>query len=586
MTWTRSFGIALAGAACLAAPAAAQLARVQASPNAPKLLVAPFGRLMAQDSDLAMTVSDGLRERMRLDHADDFLTVQKKAMCDILVESGFPCTTGLEQTVVGQLARFANARYVVDGMIFPRGGDSVLVLARLVQAFGTAPLAATVSVQVSKARISSSTGSQLADRLADKYRAFERITNCNNAREQKNYSRAMDEANRALRYDAQSGGAFLCIALALQEQGASTDSVQVVYERAHDADSMNTVVARQLARIYDTKGDTLQLLHMLHHILEVDVNDNELRIQTAQLYVHRHFPDSAVMLLNQALNRNPNQFDLVQAKAISFAAGEQFDSAAATMRLAGDIDSTKVDSLFFERAIAFCTAAGDTAHLLSWEQRMTQHMPTYTANWYRYGTGLLAHGDTTAAQAAIKQFMTLAPSDARGHLVYATLLLAQAAKDTSQHALNDSAVAHAKLAGEADSTFRPGVAPIFLRLGAQALQPPPNFLRADSLLTIAKAWSGPATASTAAFYLGVAQFSLGLAAVQQAGKMQGPRLPQATRDSACALTKSGSDYLELSEPNLSANASVNRELANSFLTYMPQLRAAIPQLNRAFKCPS
>jgi tetratricopeptide (TPR) repeat protein/TolB-like protein len=586
MRWTRSFGIALAGAACLAAPAAAQLARVQASPNAPKLLVAPFGRLQAQDSDLAMTVGDGLRERMRIDHTDDFQTVQKKAMCDILTESGFACTTGLEQTVIAQLARFANARYVVDGMLYPRGGDSVLILARLVQAVGTSPLSATASVVLAKARVTGSTGSQLADRLADKFRAFEQVTNCRNARDQKNYARALDAASRALRYDPQSGGALLCTALVMQDQGASTDSVQVVFERAHDADSMNSVVARQLARIYQEKGDTLQLLHMLHHILQVDVADNELRIETARLFVARHFPDSAVMLLDQGLARNPNQFDLVQAKAISFAAAEKWDSAAANMRSAADIDSTKIDSLFFERIIAFYDAAHDTVHVLNWERRMTEHVPGYTANWYRYGTGLLAHGDTTGAQAAIKQFMTLAPGDGRGHLVYATLLLAQAARDTANHALNDSALAHARMAGEADSSYRPGVAPIFLRLGAQALQPPPNYLRADSLLTLAKEWSGPQTAPTAGFYLGVAQFQLGLAAVQEAGRRQGPRVPPAVRDSACALVRSATDYLNLSEPNVSANASVNRELANSLLTYMPQLRGALPQLNRAFKCPS
>jgi tetratricopeptide (TPR) repeat protein len=587
MTWTRSFGIALAGAACLAAPAAAQLARVQASPNAPKLLVAPFGRLMPQDSDLAMTVGDGLRERMRLDHTEDFQTVQKKAMCDILTESGFACTTGLEQTVIAQLARFANARFVVDGMLYPRGGDSVLVLARLVQAIGTSPLSATASVQVPKARISSSTGSGLADRLADKYRAFEQITNCRNAREQKNFSRAMDAANRALRYDPQSGGAFLCIAQVLQDQGASVDSVQVVYERAHDADSMNTVVARQLAKIYADKGDTTQLLHMLHHILAVDVNDNELRIQTAQLYVQRHFPDTAVVLLDQALARNPNQYDLVSAKAISFAAGEKFDSAAATMRLAAEIDSTKIDSLFLERIIAFYDAAHDTTHVLDWQRRMTQHVPAYTANWYRYGTGLLAHGDTAAAKEAIRQFMTLAPGDGRGHLVYGTLLLAEAAKDSTQPALYDSAVAHAKLAGEADSLYRSAAANIYLRVGVLALQAPPNYPRADSLLTVAKEWGQGQPQQTATFYAGVAEFQRGYAAVTEAqSKIRDAQRNAAVKDTACGLVKTAGDFLNQAEPSITSAAAVNRELANQLLNYLPQLRTPLPQMVRVLKCPS
>ncbi len=587
MTWTRSLGIALAGAACLAAPAAAQLARVQPSPNAPKLLVAPFGRLQAQDSDLAMAVSDGLRERLRLDHTEDFQTVQKKAMCDILVESGFACTTGLEQNVIGQLARFANARYVVDGMLYPRPGDSLLVLARLVQAVGTAPLASTASVVVAKSRATEAVGSQLADRLADKFRSFEQITNCRNAREQKNYARAIESANRALRYDPQSGGALLCIALTLQDQGASTDSVQAVFERAHEADSLNTVVARQLARIYDTKGDTVQLLHMLHHILQVDINDNELRIQTAHLYVARRHADSAVMLLNDALNRNPNQFDLVQAKALSFASGDRYDSAAAAMRQAAEIDSTKIDSLFLERIIAFYDGAHDTTRALEWVHRQTQHLPGYAAPWYRYGTGLLGRGDTAGAQAAIKQFMTLAPNDGRGHLVYATLLLAQAARDTTQKAWNDSALAHAKMAGDADSIFRPSAAPIFLRVGALAIQPPPNFQRADSLLTIAKQWGQGQTQQTAAFYAGVAEFQRGYAAVNDAqSKQREAQRDAAVREQACSSVRAAGDFLSQAEQNITPNVAVNRETASQLLTYLPQLRNVLPQLNRALKCPS
>jgi hypothetical protein len=293
------------------------------------------------------------------------------------------------------------------------------------------------------------------------------------------------------------------------------------------------------------------------------------------------------MLIDQALARNPNQFDLVQAKAISFAAGEKFDSAAANMRLAADIDSTKIDSLFLERIVLFYEAAHDTAHVLTWEGRMSQHVPTYTANWYRYGTGLLNRGDTVAATAAIKQFMTLAPGDGRGHLVFGTLLLAQAAKDTSQHGLLDSALAHARMAADADSNFRPAVAPIFLRVGAQALQAPPNYPRADTLLTIAKQWSQGQTQQTAAFYAGVAEFQRGYAAVTGAQ----PLLPRAqrdpaVRDSACALVRSAGDFLNQAEQNITPNVAVNRETASQLLTYLPQLRTPLPQMTRVLKCPS
>lgn len=577
-SWTRSFGIALASAACFTAPAAAQLARVQASPNAPKLLVVPFGRADAADSDLAMEISDGLRDRMRVAHTEDFNTILKKGMCDVLIESGFACTTGLEPSVIGQVARFLNARYLIDGMIFRRGGDSLLILARLAEAFGTSRVATTTSLLLPRSGVRSSTGPDLANQLADKFRSFEYIANCRTQREQRNHARALEAANRALRYDAHSGGALLCTGLVLLDQGASTDTVQAAFERAHEADSLNTVVARQLARIYEEKGDTVQLLHMLHHILHVDINDNDLRIAAARLYVRRNHADSAVMILDEALNRNPNQYELLNAKSIALGAWEKWADAAATMSQAAELDSSKIDSLFIYRIIEFYDRANDSTRAFDWVRRATQRLPTESAYWYRYATGLLGRADTAGAITAVKQFMTLAPGDGRGHLVYATLLMS-----TSQP---DSALVHATMAGDADSVYRPNAAGIFLRVGVAALQAQ-NYARADSLLSQAKAWAAASLLPTATFYLGVAEFQRGYQAVQAAQAAQGPaRTDPAQRDVGCNAVKSAGDFLNLAEPNITAGVAVNREYANQLLSYVPTLRTALPQIARALRCPS
>ena len=461
-TWTRTVGLALGSAVCLAAPAFAQLVRQAPPPNGPKLLVVPFGRVVAADSDLANEVADAFRERIRNAHPDDFTAIQKKTMCDALDQSGFSCSAELEPTQVGQLANVLNSRFIADGRIFPRGPDSVLVLVRLVQAVRNNPMGTAASLVVARSRVGSSVGNTLADRIDDKYQSFEHIQHCRDARDQKNYERAIDMARRALRYDPQSGGALLCLALTLQAQGAPQDSVQRALERAHDADSLNTTVARTLAFIYQEKHDTVQLLHMLHHIIQVDINDNDLRKSAAQLYVMRGQPDSAVLLVDDGLARFPNQWDLLNVKAIAFGAAQKWDSASAAMGLAAAADSGKVDSTFIVRALDFADRATDTTRAFRWVQRGTQKVPTWANNWYRYATMLLARNDTTASLAATRQFMTLAPGDGRGHLVYATLLQA-----TGQ---DDSALAHAKMAGDADTLYRPSAAGVYLRAGVKALQ--------------------------------------------------------------------------------------------------------------------
>ncbi len=581
-TWTRSVAIALVSAVGLVAPARAQLARMQASPNAPKLLVVPFGKVTPADSDVANEIADRFRDRIRLAHNDDFAVILKRAMCEALEQSGFSCTTELEPTQVGQLANVMNARFIADGRLFSHG-DSLLVLVRLVQAVRTNPMGASASITVPRAKLSGSIGDQLADRIADKFRSFEYITRCRSERESKNYDRALDAARRALRYDAQSGGAYLCMALALQDQGGSPDSVQAALERAHDADSLNTTVARQLAVMYQDKRDTTNLIHMLRHIVAVDLNDNDLRKALAQLLVIRGHGDSAVMLLDEALARNPNQFDILLVKAIALGAQSKFDSAGLVMGQAAEVDSTKVDSSFISRTQELYERGGDSTRLLDWVRRGTVKVPTWTNNLYRYATMLLGKADTAGALAAVKEFMDKVPGDGRGHLVYATLLGARGQ--------DDSALAHARMAGQADSNYRGPAAGIILRTAVKAFQgPPPNYARADTLFGQAQEWATGDAQKTAQFYRGVSQFQEGYAQVQAAqdAYKRFQQKDQSAREPGCAAVRSATDFLTAAEPNITGGAAANRDMANQLLGYLPTLRTALTQLggNRALKCGS
>ena len=576
--WTRSLAIAMGSAVCLAAPALAQLVRQPPPPTGPKVLVVTFGRVQVADSDIAILVADAFRDRIRLAHADDFTAITKRVICDALDQSGFTCSQELEPQQVGQLANVLNARYIVDGRVFARGTDSVLILARLTQAIRTNPMGTAASMVVARNRVSGSVGTALADRVDDKYQSFEYVQRCRDEREQKNFPRALDAARRALRYDAQSGGAMLCLALTYQDQGAPQDTVEKALEAAHDADSLNTTVARTLAYIYQEKHDTVQLLHMLHHILQVDVNDNELRKSQAQLYILRGQADSAVRSLDEALARNPTQWDLLGLKAIALGAEQKWDSAAAVMSVAADVDSSKVDSTFIARMLDFSDRGTDSARTLRWVRRATQKVPTWVNNWYRYATLLLNKNDTAGAMVAVRQFMTLAPSDGRGHLVYATLLQA-----TGQE---DSAIVHAKMAGDADSTYRLPASGVFLRAGVKALQAQ-NYARADTLLGLAHQWATGQGLQTAMFYHGVAQFQRGYAALTDAqGKQRDAQKDPAVKATACTEVTTAGDFLTAAEPNITGGAAANRDLANQLLNYMPQLKAALPQLARALKCPS
>ena len=576
--WARVIGVGLLGLGCLAAPATAQLSRLPASPNAPKLLVAPFGRDKAADSSLATLAADAVRQRMLTSHTGDFATITKEAVCKALEESGFSCTQPLEPSQIGQLAHLLNARYMVDGMIFPQSGDSVLVLARLLQTVRENPLAAAASVVVGRDKVGSNVGSTLADRLADKFRSFEHIVACRNALEAKDYTKATEAANRALRYDRESGGAYLCMAQVLQASNGNPDSVLAAYERAHDADSLNTLVGRQLYLIYEAKHDTAQMLHMLHHIMQVDVADNDIKKVAVEIQVRRGHPDSAVMILDDALNRNPNQIDLLILRAISLGAESKFADAAASMASAAAIDSGKIDSLFVARTLAFYDAANDSSDAFTWRKICTIKTPGDADCWFKYASGLYDRHDTAGAIAAMHQLLQRHPETGRPQIVLANWF--RAAGQT------DSSLFYAKAAVQADTSWKPQAAQMFLAAGYASFQAK-DYPHAIDLLGQAQPWAAPANAPTIDYLLGNSQFFIGLAAV---GDLQNnPAIKANSKRSediaaACDLLKRGTDSFNAANPNVTAGASVDREHANQILNYINDVLPRLAAIVTRFKC--
>jgi len=576
--WVRAIGLGLLAGVSLAAPAGAQLARLPASPNAPKLLVAPFGRDQAPDSDLATVAADAVRRRMLTSHAADFATITKEAVCKSLEESGFSCTQPLEPSQIGQLAHLLNARFMVDGMIFPHGADSVLALARLLQTVRQNPLAASASVVVARGKVEQA-GSQLADRLADKYRSFDHITACRTALDSKDYVKATEAATRALRYDRESGGAYLCLALVRQGRGDPTDSVLTAFEAAHDADSLNTQIGRQLYLIYDAKHDTTQMLHMLHHILQVDVNDNDIKKVAVQIQVQRGHPDSAVMILDDALNRNPNQVDLLVLRAISLGAQSKFADAAASMAAAAALDSNKIDSLFVVRTLAFYDAANDSSNAFTWRHICTIRTPGDADCWFKYATGLYDRHDTTGAMEAIRHLIQLHPETGRGQIVIANWFGVAGQMDSSMYWTNEAV--------KADSSWRPQAAAMFLRAGYAAFQAK-DYPRTIALLTPAQPWANPQNAPTIAYLLGNSQFNIGLASLQELQNARAVKTNTHDRpavDSACAMIRTIDDNFGPAQTNMSAGASVSRDAANQILTYIGNVMPALGSIKTRLKCP-
>jgi len=559
---SRTTAVIVGAAVVLGSPVKAQLARPRAAAaDAPKLLVLPFVRDQ-QDSALSLIVADGVRDRLRSNHLDKFNTITRQILCENLQQSGFPCDVPLDPPVARQLIRFINARYVIEGSMIRRPGDSILVVARLSEATGVAPQAYSFSIVNAAARIGSSTGQEIANRLVDGYRSFDEVTECRRRLDLQEYDQAMRKANDALRQSPNNAGAYQCMARIFEAQQLPQDTVIWAYRQAFQRDTLNTVVMRSLAAKYQAKDDTTALLDMLKRILTIDFRDTDLRISTAQLMVRMGQADSAVNILDYALAQNPASVELLGAKAVAEAAGAHWDSAFAALKTVSDIDSTKVDSLFLYRITNYARQIPDTTAWLQWVEVGTRKVPNQLDYWYILASNRMVQGDSDGAMNAAHGLLTNLPADAehstdptilgyfaRGNYVIAMLQMG--------HGQMDSALAYGARAVGADTTLWTSIAVVYLQAGLKSYRDS-SYAEAITRLQVAKDRGGPRMGVPAAFFLGLSQFRIAVHL---------DSLAEQGRD--CDSARAAYALWDPIQENLIAGASAtaqSRDVANQFLT--------------------
>jgi|GEM_PF-3943343 len=564
-------------AAALVAPAAAQIARVTTSAGSVKVVVVPFSR-PDRDSALSVQIANAVRDRLKIAFTDRFNAVDKRLIDTNLVSSGFPVDMPLDPTSARQLARVLNARLLVEGVILQLGDDSIEVVGRMSEVTQTLPQSASASVRLERRRAGNGTGNTIANALADAFRSFEPAKQCQAFRQGQDYPKALTASNDALRRYPNSSQALLCMAQVMRAQNAAPDTVIKVLVRAQNADSMNVLAQWQLMRYYEEQHDTSGMIQSMHHILIADANNNEVRIALVRLHIARNEPDSSLRILNESLERNPNQADLLDVRSRVYAMLNRLGDAAGDLAHVAALDSTKVDSALVYRIYNTYKAARDTANQLAWADTATRRFPTQPVYWYDLANLRWARGDSAGALTAIRGYVRLVPEEGRGHLVLASYLSAMGQ--------NDSAVVHARMAGQADSLLRPNASGIFFRAGAVKLQAS-DFAGAVELLQIAKDWAtGPVAARMApqiTYYLGLGQYQLAVAADNEA-------TAASARDQAsvrCAAARREAALIDQVEANVTAGGRTAPDTAQQILTQaVPAYRQRAAAFIRTAHCPA
>ena len=571
----RSLALVALGVLSAAAPATAQRVSVT-STDAVRLVVVPLAR-SDRDSAMSVVVANAIRDRLTIAWAQRFNVVSKRVIDTNLVSSGFQVDMPLDPAMARQLARLLNARLLVEGVILPTGDDSVEVVGRLSEITGQLPQTASATVRLERRRVNAGTGSELANRLADAYRSFGDTKECDARRRAGEHPRALEAARSAIQRYPNSSQAYLCMAQVMQAQRAPADTIVRLLERARDADSLNVLAMWQLAAYYEERADTVELIHALRHILNADFGNTNVRIDLARLLTSRGHADSAVAVIDSALARNPNQAQLLVARGLALASARRWADAGADLARAAEADSTVQDSTFVYRITLFFLQAADTTSLVRWVRTATEKFPTQANYFYQLAALLRVRADTAGAVDAVRSYLGLLPNDPRGNIFLATLLLSQ-----GQY---DSALARAVAAGQADSLQRGYASQVLFTVGARKYQaaansqtPAVEYTAAAEILGRAKEWATGNAAGRIAYYLGIAQLQLAIAADNEAQAASTPAQAQAR----CEAARREAELITQAEANVTAGGRTDPDRAMQILQQaVPAYRQRATAFQRA-----
>ena len=576
--------------------AGAQLAAPQAPSQ--RLLVLPF-EASSTDSAGSIALADAVRDRVTALTKNKVLVVPKAKLCEALKASGFPCDGLLDDQQAKQLARFLQVHSYLTGS-YAKKGTTLEADVHLIDIASSG-----ISGMFTIADANPGTTAALAELIAQKVAAIVRISepirNCNQERQQQRFSRARNEANKALAADPNSTGAWLCIATIHEATRQPIDSVILASQNALKGDSCNTTAWENIARGYQQKADTAKMVDAFISQLCGEPRNVPKRLGIAQLLRQQKNVDRAVEVLDDGLQHSPNDQQLLDLKlTICNEAGKYACSSQVFGQKAKGDTALLADTTFLKPAIGAAQQASDTAGVMLFTAAAVRNFPG-NASFIKARAGAFElAGNTDSALVYYKQALAVDATDVSTSLQIGKILIDRAVFDTTK---TDSAAmrlrrnAFAQKVDSAKPYLRPGLsasdstqrlaaAVIMLTGGsklAQAQAYDAGYVWLDTLLQVVTPRNTADTLGPKHQVRVNASFWYGLSSVLT---LQRPYKEMTEKKGAarCPAAREVFDRLTRTKNALTLGRRVHPPTADQMLGFVRQYEAAKPQVQKAFKC--
>ena len=594
----RALPLVIALSTAVAATATAQLAAPQAPTQ--RLLVLPF-QASAADSAGSIALADAVRDRITALAKAKVSVIAKAKLCEALKASGFPCDGLLDDQQARQLARFLQVNAYVSGK-YAKTGTTLSADVRLID-ISSSGMAASFTVTNGNPGTALALAEAIAQKLNTVIRASEPIQACNDDRKKGQFTKAKSDAQKALQADPTSVGAYLCLATVFEAQRMS-DSVLHYSKQALKGDSLNGAAWENIARVYQQRGDTIAMLQAFTAQARGEPRNVGKWLGIAQVWRQMKQPDSAVVVIEEALKVSPGDPQLLDLELTICNEASKFACSSRVFYAKAQHDTALLaDSAFLKPAIGAAQQAKDTVALDVFTAAAVLHFPNNASFKRTRAASYEMRGKSDSALIMLLAALRIEPQDVGTSLQIAQILVDRAVLDTAGVPKTDTAALNRRRAAFAqkvdsakpylkpglsssDSTQRLAASVIMLTAGsklAQAGAYNQAYPWLDTLLTVVAPKNAADTAGPRQQIRVNASFWYGLSSVLT---LNGPYqdMTKAKGAERCPKARTVFDRLTRTKNALTLGTRVHPPTAKQMLGFVDQYEKAKPQVQKAYKC--
>ena len=541
-----------------------------------RLLILPALPGDPADSLYVLELADEMRSRLEGRFRTQVTIVSTTQYCEALEASGFDCAFIPDDNSALQLANFLRADSYTTST-FLRNSEPTIRL-RMVD-IGRSGIAGWVTVRGMADLSAKDFARVVADSLRKQVQVASNARGCSERRDRADYRGGRERAERVFRVYPNHPAAARCVADIFQATNQPPDSLIWAYQKMTTGDPLLERAWQRLAEAYFEKGDTLGAIESSEKRLSAVPDDLSLRLGVIQMWQLRQDYDRALPLVEEGLQRDPDNPDLKRLRARLCFDGQNWPCAVEAF---GEWYEAEVnlasDSGFFIQILGAAEFADDSTALLRWSEEAVTQFPNSLQFWGRRAGLLAMTADTAATLEAFKRVMELNPGEYRSILSYASRLAGTVTIDTAVPLDTATLVTAdslmtvvAEMAGDDPNTQRL-LAAFYYRPGSTLAQ---KQMRPD----LAMSWLEKAIGyDVVGTVTGPASFFYGLAAFFH---LQ-PWYSEVAASESCELAREFDHFAKLAVERMIAGASLAQSTADQLLPGLGQISDGGSQMVERF----